>query len=304
VFLHNTKAAGGGSLRKGDSVLMDSWPKEAIEQWKGLYDRVLEGEKIGMDIQRTRFTPEPRYMEYQFSPIYGEGGGIGGVSVHGRDITERKAAEMRIQGLLDEKEALVREINHRVKNTMSVIESLVSLHLQRLQDPAAVEALNDITGKIRSMRLLYEQLESTGNYQEAKLGSYLPGIVNEAVSVFPDSRKVKTEFQVEDFLLDVKTMSVVGIMASEIVTNAMKYAFQGREAGRIRVAASRSGKRVRISLSDDGIGIPEHAGFGSSKGLGMTLIKGFADQLGGSIRIERAQGSTFVLEFDTEKQKT
>ena len=214
------------------------------------------------------------------------------------DITDRKLAEEKVQALLAEKETLVKEINHRVKNNMNVLESLLSLHLDRLREPAAVEAVKDINGKIRSMRLLYEQLSTTGNYQEAQIGSYLSGIVNEAVSVFPDSNRIRPEFDIDDFVLGVKEMTAVGIMFNEIATNAMKYAFQGRDRGRMVLAASKKADRVRISLGDDGVGIPEGINVRTSKGLGMTLIEALAKQLGGSIRIERGGGTTFVLEFD------
>jgi two-component sensor histidine kinase len=108
---------------------------------------------------------------------------------------------------------------------------------------------------------------------------------------------VRAETIAEDFALPTKTLSTLGIMINELITNAMKHAFAGREGGTIRVRATRAGGRATISVEDDGIGMPEGSGFGDFSGLGLKLSKLLADQLDASLAIERGPGTRVVIDF-------
>jgi PAS domain S-box-containing protein len=215
------------------------------------------------------------------------------------DITKQKSAEKRITSLLEEKELLLKEVHHRIKNNMNTIGSLLSLQADRISGTAAVMALNDAGNRIQSMSLLYDKLYRSLNYKEMSIKEYLPSLVDEVVAHFPNSRMVDVEMDVQDFVLDVKSLQTIGIIFNELITNIMKYAFAGRDRGRIGVSAVKADDRVTLVIQDDGIGIPESVTIETTTGFGLQLVHGLAQQLNGLIRIERDQGTKVVLEFPT-----
>jgi PAS domain S-box-containing protein len=228
------------------------------------------------------------------------------ISLHGlthiisvtRDITERKRAEDKIKALLREKELLLKEVHHRIKNNMSSLMSLLSLQSNALKNPEAVGALLEAKDRMRSMGVLYDKLYRSENLREMSIKDYLPPLVDEIVGVFPNRGLVKVETRVDDIVLGVKALSPLGIIVNELITNAMKYAFAGRESGSISVSASAKDGRVTLIVEDDGNGIPESVDIENSSGFGLQLVGMLTAQLDGAMRIERRKGARFVLEFD------
>jgi PAS domain S-box-containing protein len=214
-----------------------------------------------------------------------------------RSVADRKQTEEKITKLLAEKESILKEVHHRIKNNMGTMISLLSLQAETMKDPAAAAALKDAENRLRSMGVLYDRLYHSENLREMSAGIYLPTLAEEIVSVFPNGPWVRVETQVDDFMIGVKALSTLGIILNEILTNAMKYAFVGRDRGLIRVSASREGSRATIVVEDDGIGIPESVGIDDSPGFGLMLIGTLTRQLDGSVRIERGTGTKFLLEI-------
>jgi len=213
-------------------------------------------------------------------------------------ITEHRRAEEEIRRLLAEKELLLKEVHHRLRNNMNAAMSLLLLQSKRMKDPAAVEALVDARNRMQSMGALYDRLYRSESFNEMKIGDYLPSLIKEIVSMFPHKEAVTIETEMADFLLSAKILSPLGIIVNELVTNSMKYAFIGRDRGLIRASASLKDNRVTLIYEDNGIGIPESVGFDGSTGFGLQLIALLTRQLKGDIRLERHQGTRFTLEFD------
>jgi PAS domain S-box-containing protein len=214
------------------------------------------------------------------------------------DITERKLAEDEVKRLLEEKELLLKEVHHRIKNNMSTISSLLNLQASSQSDPKVVKALDDAGSRIQSMMVLYDRLYRSTNFLSVNVKEYLPALVGEIMGNFPDSPQVKIETKIEEFELSSKALQPLGIIINEIITNIMKYAFKGRPGGTISLSASLRGKRAHIEIHDDGIGLPEGVDFKSSTGFGLTLISMLTQQLGGDIRMLRENGTKVVLEFE------
>lgn len=213
------------------------------------------------------------------------------------DITERKRAEERIKKLLDEKEIILKEVHHRIKNNMNTIYGLLNLHTERITEPAAIAALEDAGSRVQSMMILYDKLYRSENVNEVGAGVYINDLIEQIVENFPGRIPVKVETHVEDFILDVKFLSPLGIIINELITNIMKYAFTGRESGTIDISASLKDNTVTLAIQDDGVGMPESVSLENSKGFGLTLVKLLSGQIHGSIRIERDSGTRFVMEF-------
>ncbi len=214
-----------------------------------------------------------------------------------QDITERKFAELRIKSLLAEKELILKEVHHRIKNNMFMIGSLLTLQASTMAEPAAVAALQDARSRVQSMMVLYEKLYQAQDYNELTLERYLSPLADEIVRNCSQGGAVKLEKRFDDTALDMKRMQVIGIIVNELITNVMKYAFVGRSVGTIRVSAGRVGDEVELSVSDDGVGIPEGVDFEDSGGFGLMLINTLTKQLDGSIRMERDRGTRVALRF-------
>jgi PAS domain S-box-containing protein len=213
------------------------------------------------------------------------------------DIDEQKKAEEKIKTLLSEKELLLKEVHHRIKNNMNTISSLLSIQANTITDPGAITALEDAGRRIHSMSLLYDKLYRSISFDELSFAEYFSSLVDEIVANFPNGCNVTVKKHLEDFMLDAKRLQTLGIVVNELLTNTMKYAFKGREHGLVTVSAAAAGDTVVISIQDDGIGMPASVSVGKSTGFGLQLVDALAQQLGGKIRIERENGTNVVLEF-------
>lgn len=214
------------------------------------------------------------------------------------DITQQKMAEEKIKGLLVEKELILKEVHHRIKNNMNTISSLLSLQAQTVKEPSAMAALEDARARVQSMGLLYDKLYRSDDFAGASVNDYLPDLVDEIIGNFSDSKIVKIEKHVDDFTLDVKRLQPLGIIINELVTNIMKYAFAGRKSGVVELSATNADGHITVSVGDDGNGLPNSVDFENSSGFGLQLVHALAEQLNGTIRIERGNGTKLVLEFE------
>jgi PAS domain S-box-containing protein len=215
-----------------------------------------------------------------------------------QDITERKQAEEKIKTLLKEKELLLREVHHRLKNNMLVMITLLTLQAKTLKSPEAVAALEDAKGRLQSQYVLYDKLYNKDKLEEMSTTDYIPALVNKIIGTFPDQTSIKIETQVDEFLLGVETFFPLGIIINELLTNCLKYAFIGRDDGLIIVSAALKDHRVTLVIEDNGIGLPESIDLKTSGGFGLKLIGMLTSQLYGTIRIEREKGTRFILEFE------
>ena len=216
-----------------------------------------------------------------------------------RDITLRKNADDKIRALLAEKELLLKEVHNSVKDNMNTIYSLLTLQSHAFTEPSAVTALNDTKNRVNSMRTLYEKLARSEDYRNLSIKDYLLPLIEETVAAFPDFMKVQTEIIIEDFLIGTKILFPIGLIVSELVVNVIKYAFKDIDNGILRVSVSHAGSHVTLFVQDNGIGLPLSINFwSSSSNLGLNTIGMLAEQIGGSIRIERVDGTKIVLEFD------
>ena len=213
------------------------------------------------------------------------------------DISCRKEAEDRVAGLLEEKDLILREVHHRIKNNMVTMISLLSLQSARMKQPEAVEALLEAQNRLRSMSVLYDKLYNSDSLKNMSVRDYLEPLIDDVVKLFPASAKVKISKEIEDFLLGVKVLSSLGIIVNEFITNTMKYAFHGRNEGAIVVRLTRKNGMIRFVMQDDGVGLPETFDIANPACFGLKIVKAIVKQLKGSLQIEGTQGTRFVLDF-------
>jgi PAS domain S-box-containing protein len=214
-----------------------------------------------------------------------------------RNITARKIAEELIGTLLAEKELILKEVHHRIKNNMSTIASLLSLQAESLDIPEAKAALLDAEGRVESMMLLYNKLYQSAGFKSVSVLEYLPPLIREILANFPNSGSVKVAQVIDDFSLDAKMLQPLAIIVNELLTNIMKYAFSGMVRGVITISTRLIGRTVSLSIEDNGPGMPASVDFETSPGFGLALVGMLTRQLKGSIKIERDRGTRISLEF-------
>lgn len=213
------------------------------------------------------------------------------------DITEAREAEEKIRYLLTEKDLLLKEVHHRIKNNMTSIKGLLSLQIEAEKNESAAQSLRDAESRVQSIIMLYDKLYCTENYRELSCREYLLPLTSDIVHSFPNGKSVTLEANVTDYVMNVQLLTPLGIIINELLTNAMKHAFTGRETGQITLDMSEREKRIRIEFSDNGIGIAETANLENSHGFGMQIVCMLVEQMGGTILIERKEGTKFAIEF-------
>jgi PAS domain S-box-containing protein len=223
------------------------------------------------------------------------------------DITERTRAEDTIKALLAEKELFLKEVHHRIKNTMHTMVSLLSLQATTLQDPATIAVVKDIQSRFSGFELLYDQLYQSDGHASGSVRAYLDRLVERLVGLFPNACNVVTELRIDDIPLEARRLSSLGLIVNELVTNAMKYAFGGNRTGRLSVQVKKHAEKITLTVADDGPGMPaaiQHimrspgspmdAGMTS---LGLSIIFVLAQQLDGTIEFAHEGGTTVKLVF-------
>ncbi len=217
-----------------------------------------------------------------------------------RDITGQKQTDEKIKALLAEKELILKEVHHRIKNNMGTIASLLNLQADSISDPSAKNALVDSVHRIQSMIVLYENLFQSMEINAVDAREYLETLARSIIDNFPHAPSVRLVCEIQPFALEARILQPLGIIINELLTNAMKYAFKGRSAGTICIKADRAGNRVSLELRDDGNTLPASIDFKKSTGFGLMLVASLTDQLHGNIRIERNEGTGIILEFDAD----
>jgi PAS domain S-box-containing protein len=230
-------------------------------------------------------------------PLFRDSGELESVVVTFIDITERRAAEESLKRSLIEKEVLLREIHHRVKNNLQVISSLLSLQANKADSGQATDVLRESVQRVRSMALVHEKLYESGDLANVDLGEYIEVVTREFTDVTGASeRRIRIDTDVEVVPLAVDQAVPCGLIVSELLSNALKHAFPDGRPGTIRVSIRSSDHReVQLQVADDGVGLPPGAAVDDPDSLGLWLVKALATQLDGRAEFERpSDGGTVV----------
>ena len=217
-----------------------------------------------------------------------------------RDITARKRAEDQIKSLLREKELLLKEVHHRVKNNMTTISSLLQLQLAGQTEPSARAVLQDAAGRVQSMMVLYETLFRSDNFNVVSIRRFIPDLLGEVSKLYSPSANIHIQTHLEDILLPPQLLSPLGLILNELLTNTFKYAFVGRAGGTIRIKVQRVGEQIGLEFADDGVGLPDGVDLSHSSGFGMRLVGMLVKQLDGQATIDLVHGTSYRIEFPVE----
>jgi two-component sensor histidine kinase len=212
------------------------------------------------------------------------------------DVTEQTHADERLKASLAEKEVLLREIHHRVKNNLQIIESLLSLQFGNLEDPAIRTLLEDSQRRIGAMALVHEQLYTSADLARIDLGCYVKHLTEQLSHTSVRSGLIGIHLQADAVLLTPDAAIPCGLILTELISNALKYAFPAGQPGEVHVeVGAPNGQEVTMVVRDTGVGFPEAVDFRHTTSLGLQLVCMLTEQLQGTITLERRPGTTFTL---------
>jgi PAS domain S-box-containing protein len=215
------------------------------------------------------------------------------------DISDRKQKEERIHAALREKDILLGEIHHRVKNNLQVVHSLLDLQSSRISDPAAVGMLRESRNRVRSMALIHQILYQSKDFARVDFRNFLDALVPTLVSSYGTApERITVAVTAAEVLLPIDTAIPCGLVVNELITNALKHAFpEGRE-GRIGVELAKPAEdQVLLAVGDDGVGIPDEFDPMQAATLGLQLVVLLSEQLGATLTMQRAKPTRIELRF-------
>jgi two-component sensor histidine kinase/PAS domain-containing protein len=214
------------------------------------------------------------------------------------DITQKKETEEQIKASLHEKNILLSEIHHRVKNNMTIISSLLMLQSGYSKSPELKVILKECCDRIKSMALIHEKLYQSETLAFINFKDYVNDLIRSIQSSYGgNGTYVVFKVDVEDIYLNIVTAMPCGLLLNEVITNAYKHAFKGMSTGTITISFGKNEEHYLMTVSDDGVGISSVKGTAESDSLGLTLVNALCSQLGGKGDFVSDKGTTFVLKF-------
>lgn len=219
-----------------------------------------------------------------------------------RDITERKKMEDELRNLLDEKEMLLKEIHHRVKNNLMIISSLLDLQSQDIHDADDLKLFKESQARADSMALIHERLYQSTDLKHINFGEYIQSLANALFNTYvTDPSKIKLNFELEDIDVDINTAIPLGLIVNELITNSMKHGFPEDNSGKIDIKFGKIDDNLCLEVDDDGVGLPDDLDIQNTTTLGLQLVNSLTSQIDGELDLKRDDGTRFKITFKEEK---
>ena len=306
IFLMANKA-GAHSLGEEPTDLMgrslrDFFPPEIAKKQIELIKKVFSTEE-GLDIEM--FAPyggKDQWFITSLQPIYGYDNHVNSVQVVSRDITDIKETQIKLEQALKDKDMLMKEIYHRVKNNLMVISSLLNLQSRYIKDEEARGIFKESQDRAHSMALIHERLYRSKDLKHMDFGDYIRTLAMDLFRTYmADPARVQLELEVEDVMIDINTAIPLGLIINELVSNSMKHAFPNTKSGKIRVEFKEDSNHCILEVSDTGVGFPSDIELGKTDSLGLQLVTSLTQQINGELELERSPGTTFRITFKEKK---
>ena len=226
-----------------------------------------------------------------------KGNEIGSMGVS-RDITEFKKAEWKLKESIAEKDVLLKEVHHRVKNNLQVISSILNLQTSYIKDNKTLEIIRESQNRIKSMSFIHESLYQTTNFSSIKFYEYIEKLSRNLVQTYAYEKNIKLETDLEQVDVSLDQAIPCGLILNELISNALKYAFVGdKNDGTLKIMLSEKGEEIFITVEDNGVGIPGELDVENTDSLGLQLVFTLIEQLEGTINLDTKTGTKYLITF-------
>jgi len=265
-----------------------------------VFDRAFKGEAQQFELPVLNAKNENAWLMHFLNPIkvdensdeYDE------ISVLCYDVTDRKEIDRKIRDSLREKEVLLQEVHHRVKNNLQVISSILNLQSGYVKDEKTLEILEESQNRIKSMSFIHETLYQTNDFGQIEFGEYIQTIARNLLHSYSmNTGKVELVLDVEKVQLSLNQSIPCGLIVNELVSNTLKYAFPDGRDGKLFVSIKEKGNELELSVSDNGIGLPKEFKYQESDSLGVQLVYALSEQLDATIDLDSSEGTAFIFRF-------
>lgn len=284
----------GMPLASGAMVMSE----ELNDFWKAKVDQAFQGEAIKFETVHENKRGLQQWREVFLNPIKDENDNTIEISCIAHDITDQKMADENIRQSLKEKEVLLKEVHHRVKNNLQVISSILNLQSSYVKDKKSLDLLLESQNRIKSMAFVHESLYQTKDFSNINFSTYVENICSNLVHSYsnPDNPP-ELKMDLDNIQLNLDTAIPCGLIINELISNALKYAFKGVAKGRLGVQVKKTGEKLRMVIEDNGKGLPADIDFRNTDSLGLQLVVTLVDQINGKIALETKKGTKFTIEF-------
>lgn len=224
-------------------------------------------------------------------------------SVEQRALLEAQVRErtLEISRQNEEKTVMLKEIHHRVKNNLQVISSLLNLQAEGIEDRHVLALFEDCRHRVNSMALIHEKMYQSKTLVNIDIGNYIDELIGSLIDAYDSNKTIHLHTDIENHLFRIDTIVPMGLILNEIVSNALKYAFEDRTEGNLKVQLKKTGtNEFSLDVSDDGNGIPEKINFETADSLGMQLIQMLSGQISGKVQLFRENGTRYHIDFKEE----
>jgi PAS domain S-box-containing protein len=296
-------------------ALFKMFPPQSLAKILSNFAKLIAGQQVPpFDVEVYAATGEKLDVELRGSLLRKKGKVAGMIGVM-RDITERKRAEEQIKASLKEKEVLLKEIHHRVKNNLQVIFSLLYLQSKNIQDRQTFEMFQESQNRVRSMALVHERLYQSQDLARVDFAEYVRSLANHLFRSYGvNTDVIKLKINVDDVFLGVDTAIPCGLIINELVSNSLKHAFPpplsslphaGRREGgcEVRIELRADDGQLTLMVSDNGVGFPQGLDFRDTGSLGLQLVNTLVEQIEGTIELDRSDGTAFRIAFAELKSR-
>ena len=283
-----------------------SYDSAIQEQLMSAIQLAAEGESIQYEVEVMGANEQLITISFSLNPIRNEDGEIFSLLAEGQDITEMYRSRLELAKSVTEKEVLLKEIHHRVKNNLQVVSSILRLQEGKTSDETILAALNESQSRIRSIELIHEQFYQSDNLARVNFANYCRTLAAESARLYQNSStQVDFQLALTDLELDIDSATTCGLILNEMISNSLKYAFPHKSSGTIWVELhALNESQSYLAFSDDGIGIPAHIPFPNPNSLGFRLIELLAAQMHAQIKLIREPNTKFELVFDNDRSST
>jgi PAS domain S-box-containing protein len=267
------------------------------EMIREAHRKVFEGEKSqSYETQGTNIDGERVWYLTHVGPKYFNNEVVGLV-LFIKNITDRKLAEEKIKQSLHEKEVLLKEVHHRVKNNLQIISSILNLQSSTISDKYILDLLKNSQDRIRSMSLIHELLYQTKDFSTINFLEYIRSISTNLFQSYNQNQNIDLVLELQPVALDLDLAIPCGLIINELITNSLKYAFEITGSGEVKIILSQSDDEVKLIIEDNGKGFPSTIDFRDTESLGMQLVVSLVDQIDGEIKLESDSGTKYELRF-------
>jgi PAS domain S-box-containing protein len=284
--------------------LFKMFPPPSLAKILSNFAKLIAGQQVPpFDVEVYTKAGEKLDVEMRGSLLRKKGKVVGMIGVM-RDITERKRAEEQIRASLKEKEVLLKEIHHRVKNNLQVISSLLYLQSKNIQDSQTFEMFQESQNRVRSMALVHERLYQSPDLTRIDFAEYVRSLANHLFRSYGvNTNVIKLKINVDDVFLGVDTAIPCGLIINELVSNSLKHAFPDGGEGEVRIELRADDGQLMLMVSDNGVGFPQDLDFRDTGSLGLQLVNTLVEQIEGTIELDRSDGTAFRIAFAELKSR-